>query len=43
MVAPKINRAYIVSTNSSDFGVTGELCNKMIENLARMDLQDMKD
>jgi len=43
IVAPELNRAYIVSTNSRDFGVTGDICNEMIGKLVRLDLQDNKD
>jgi len=38
MVAPKLNRAYIVSTNSRDFGITEDLCGEMLSQLVRMDL-----
>jgi CubicO group peptidase (beta-lactamase class C family) len=38
MVAPKLNRAYIVSTNSRDFGVTEDLCGEILGMLIRMDL-----
>jgi len=37
-VAPGLNRAYLVVTNSRDFGVTGELCNEVLRELVRMDL-----
>lgn len=43
MVVPKLNRAYIVSTNSRDFGITEDVCSKMIGKLIRMDLKIMKD
>jgi len=43
MVAPKLNRAYVVATNSRDFGVTEDVCNKMIRKLIRMDVQSSND
>lgn len=39
MVAPKLDRAYVVSTNSCDFGVTEGICNEIIRKLIRMDLR----
>lgn len=39
MVAPKLNRAYIVATNSRDFGLTENLCGEMLSKLVRMDLK----
>lgn len=39
MVAPILNRAYIVVTNSRDFGVTGNMCNEILGKMIRMDLQ----
>jgi len=38
-VAPKLNRAYVVVTNSRDFSSTAEVCSQMIIKLIRMDLQ----
>jgi CubicO group peptidase (beta-lactamase class C family) len=43
MVAPKLNRAYVVSTNSRDFGITEDVCIGIISKLIRMDLQSNKD
>lgn len=37
-VAPSLNRAYLVATNSRDFGVTADLCNEVLRKLVRMDL-----
>ena len=42
MVAPRLNRAFIVATNSRDFGVTGNLCGEMLSKLVRMDLNRSK-
>ncbi|MBU8914004.1 MAG: beta-lactamase family protein [Spirochaetales bacterium] len=39
IVAPELDRAYVVVTNSRDFGETGDLCGKMISNLIREDLK----
>jgi len=38
VVAPKLNRAYVVVTNSCDFSSTGDVCNKMVTRLIKMDL-----
>lgn len=38
MVAPKLNRAYIVATNSREFGSTEFVCRDMINKLVRIDL-----
>jgi len=38
LVAPKLDRAFIVSTNSRDFGNTEDLCSEMITKLIRMEL-----
>ena len=43
MVAPKLNRAYIVVTNSRDFGITEDLCGQMLSKLVRMDLNIKKE
>lgn len=43
MVAPKLNRAYVVSTNSRDFGITEDLCVEIITKLVRLELQYNKD
>ena len=37
-MAPKLDRAYVVITNSRDFGVTEDMCNDMMGNLIRVDL-----
>ena len=38
MVAPGLDRAYVVITNSRDFGVTNGVCSEMMTNLIRVDL-----
>jgi len=38
IVAPKLNRAYVVVTNSRDFGITEDICNEIISKLIRMDV-----
>jgi len=38
VVAPKLDRAFIVATNSCDFGSTPAICNKIIKKLIRMEL-----
>ena len=38
MVAPGLNRAYVVVTNSRDFSSTGDICSKMISRLIKLDL-----
>jgi len=37
MVAPAIDRAYVVVTNSCDFGVTDRICIEMTNKIAKMD------
>ena len=37
MVAPAIDRAYVVVTNSCDFGVTDRICVEMTNKVAKMD------
>ncbi len=37
MVAPAIDRAYVVVTNSCDFGVTDRICVEMTNKIAKMD------
>ena len=37
MVAPKLDRAYVVVTNSCDFGVTDRICVEMTNKIAKMD------
>ncbi|MBT4967440.1 MAG: penicillin-binding protein, partial [Bacteroidetes bacterium] len=39
LVAPKLDRAFIVCTNSRDFGNTEDLCSEMITKLIRMELK----
>ncbi len=36
-VAPKLNRAYVVVTNSREFGSTEDICRNMLSKLIRMD------
>jgi CubicO group peptidase (beta-lactamase class C family) len=43
MVAPKLNRAYIVVTNSREFGSTEGVCNEMLNKLVKMDLNRSKE
>lgn len=38
MVAPKLNRAYIVATNSREFGSTEGVCHEMLNKIIKMDL-----
>ncbi|MBU8870591.1 MAG: beta-lactamase family protein [Gemmatimonadales bacterium] len=38
IVAPGLDRAYVVITNSRDFGVTQDVCNEMMAGLIREDL-----
>ena len=42
MVAPKLNRAYIVATNSREFGSTEGVCQEMLSKLVKMDLKKGK-
>ena len=42
MVAPKLNRAYIVATNSREFGSTEGVCMEMLSKLVKMDLNKSK-
>ncbi|MBT4575701.1 MAG: beta-lactamase family protein [Candidatus Cloacimonetes bacterium] len=42
MVAPAIDRAYVVVTNSCDFGVTDRICVEMTNKIAKMD-QNLKE
>ncbi|PKP34570.1 MAG: penicillin-binding protein [Bacteroidetes bacterium HGW-Bacteroidetes-17] len=39
LVAPELNRAFVVSTNSRDFSVTEDMCNEIITKLIRMELK----
>jgi CubicO group peptidase (beta-lactamase class C family) len=39
LVAPKLERAFVVVTNSCDFSSTGDICSKMITKLIKMDLK----
>lgn len=43
MVAPNQNRAYIVATNSCDWGFTAEVCHDMLKKLTRIDLEKNKE
>ncbi len=43
MVAPKLNRAYIVATNSREFGSTEDVCNEMLSKVVKMDLNKSKE
>jgi CubicO group peptidase (beta-lactamase class C family) len=43
LVAPKINRAYVVVTNSRDFSATGDICSDMLNKLIKMDLETTGD
>ena len=38
LVAPKSDRAFMVATNSCDFGTTPEVCNEILKKLLRMEL-----
>jgi len=38
IVAPKIDRAFVVVTNSCDFSVTGNICSKVISKLIKLDI-----
>lgn len=40
VVAPKLDRAFVVATNSRDFGVTEDVCIEMTNKMIRMNLQD---
>ncbi len=42
-IAPKLNRTYIVVTNSCDFGSTPGICNEILKKLVRMDLNIKKE
>ncbi|MBI9036409.1 MAG: serine hydrolase [Bacteroidales bacterium] len=37
-VTPKLDRAFVVATNSCDFGSTPELCNEILRELVKMEL-----
>jgi hypothetical protein len=43
LVAPKLNRAFVVSTNSRDFGITEDICKEMMTKLIRLDLNISKE
>lgn len=43
LVAPKLNRAYVVATNSRDFSSTSDTCAKMITKLKTIDLKASND
>lgn len=40
LVAPKIERAYVVVTNSRDFSFTSDICSKTINKLIKLDLNN---
>jgi hypothetical protein len=42
-VAPKIDRAFIVATNSRDFTSTSDICAEMIAKLKTIDFQGDDD
>ncbi len=42
MVSPALDRAYIVATNSCEWGFTEGVCNEMLSKLVRMDLDRSK-
>jgi len=42
VVAPNLNRAYVVVTNSRDFGVTKDLCTEMTNKIIIIDLETNK-
>ncbi len=42
MVAPNLERAFVVVTNSRDFSNTNDICTKMISNLIKMELNIRK-
>ncbi len=39
VVAPELDRAFVVATNSQDFGVTADICKNMMNKLILMSLQ----
>jgi CubicO group peptidase (beta-lactamase class C family) len=43
LVAPKIDRAYVVVTNSCDFSGTSDICSNMINKLIKLDLKTTHD
>ena len=43
VVTPKLDRVFIVSTNSRDFGVTGDICFKVMNKLIKMELNISKE
>jgi CubicO group peptidase (beta-lactamase class C family) len=43
LVAPKINRAFVVVTNSCDFSNSGDVCSKMITKLIKLDMNTNND
>ncbi len=42
MVAPRLNRAYIVATNSREFGSTEGVCQEMLSKIVKMDMKKSK-
>ena len=43
VIAPRMDRAFIVATNSCDFGSTVGVCNEMIRKLVKMDIDENKN
>lgn len=43
LVAPKLDRAFVVVTNSCDFSYSGVICNKMLSKLIKLDSNRSKD
>ena len=43
VVAPKLDRVFIVVTNSCDFSSTPTLCNEILKKMIRMDLNISKE
>ena len=38
LVTPKLDRAFMVATNSCDFGITVDLCTEIMNKMIRMEL-----
>jgi CubicO group peptidase (beta-lactamase class C family) len=43
MIAPELNRAYLVVTNSRDFGKTSAVCNEVISRMIKIDNERMQE
>jgi CubicO group peptidase (beta-lactamase class C family) len=43
LVTPKLDRAFVVATNSCDFGITENLCTEIMNKLIRMELNISKE